>query len=86
MVVYLAWFSSEQLGQAQHRLLNDAFGIKSYTWKSYAREFTQEEAQLFMDNLARVEKMKWPFEYIVVTNLKGSDIMDYCRSVQGVVA
>jgi len=77
MVVYLAWFTSEQLGQAQHRLLNDAFGIESYTWKSYTREFTKEEAQLFIDNLAGVEKMKWPFEYIVVPNLKGSDIRDY---------
>ncbi len=77
MVVYLSWFTSEQLGQAQHRLLRDAFRIESYTWKPYAREFTEEEAQLFMDNLARVEKMKWPFEYIVVPNLKGPDIKDY---------
>ena len=85
-VAYLSWFTSKQLGQAQHRLLNDAFGIESYTWKSYAREFTEEEAQLFMDNLARVENMKWPFEYIVVPNLKGSDIGDYYRSVQDVAA
>jgi radical SAM protein with 4Fe4S-binding SPASM domain len=77
MVVYLAWFTSRQLGQAQENLLNDAFGIESYTWKSYTREFSEEEAQLFMDNLAKVEKMKWPFEYIVVPNLKGSDIKDY---------
>ena len=77
MVVYLAWFTSEQLGQAQERLLNDAFGIESYTWKSYTREFAEEEAQVFMDNLAKVEKMKWPFEYIVIPNLKGSDIKDY---------
>ncbi len=86
MVVYLAWFTSEQLGQAQHRLLTDAFGIESYTWKFYTREFTQEESQLFMDNLGRVETMQWPFEYIVVPNLKGSDIRDYCRSVQDVAA
>ncbi len=39
-----------------------------------------------MDNLAWIEKMKWPFEYIVIPNLKGSDIRDYCHSVQGVVA
>jgi len=77
MVIYLAWFTSEQLGRAQDKLLKDTFGIESYTWKSYAREFTEEEATLFMDNLDKVEKMKWPFEYLVVPNLKGSDIKDY---------
>ncbi len=41
MVAYLSLFTSKQLRQAQHRLLNDAFGIESYTWKSYAREYTQ---------------------------------------------
>jgi radical SAM protein with 4Fe4S-binding SPASM domain len=77
MVIYLAWFTSEQLGRAQDKLLKDTFGIESYTWKSYAREFTEEEATLFMDNLDKVEKMKWPFEYLVVPNLKGSDVKDY---------
>lgn len=77
MVVYLSWFTSETLGQAQRKLLNDAFGIAPYTWKSYTREFTEREAQLFMTNLSKVKKMKWPFEYIIVPDLKGSDIRDY---------
>jgi radical SAM protein with 4Fe4S-binding SPASM domain len=75
--VFLSWFTSEQLGKAHHDLLRDALGVEAFTWKAYARKFTEEEAQLTMDNLSRVEKKKWPFNHIVVPALNGTDVRDY---------
>jgi len=77
MAVFLSWFTSEQLGKAQGDLLRDTLGVEAFTWKSYAREFAVEQAQLFMDNLSRVENRKWPFNHIVVPSLSGTDMRDY---------
>jgi len=77
MAVFLSWFTSEQLGKAQHELLRDALGVEAFTWKAYAREFSMEDAHLFMDALARVEMKKWPFEHVMIPSLSGTDVRDY---------
>ncbi|MGA2977213.1 MAG: radical SAM protein [Spirochaetia bacterium] len=77
MAIFLSWFTSEQLGQAQQQLLQDSLGVEAYTWKAYAREFTEETARLFMENLDRVEKRKWPFQHLVIPAVSGTDVRDY---------
>ena len=77
MAVFLSWFTSAQLGEAQHELLRGALGVEAFTWKAYAREFSAEDAQTFTEALARVKTQKWPFHHVVIPSLSGTDVRDY---------
>ena len=77
MVVYLSWFTSEEIGEAQTMLLEKNLGITPFTWKSYATEFSEEDGRLFRDSLTEVKKKSWPFEYMIIPDLKGDDIVKY---------
>ena len=77
MAIFLSWFTSEQLGKAHHQLLHDALGVEAFTWKAYAREFSPEDAHVFTDALAQLDRKKWPFEHILVPGLKVADVRDY---------
>ena len=77
MVVYLSWFTSHDIGASQAKILKDELGVDPYTWKSYAKNFTKDEAEMFAGALDKVRKRKWPFAYIVLPNLKGEQVRDY---------
>ena len=77
MVIYLSWFTSKDIGDKQTKLLKDQLDIDPYTWKSYAKNFTQDEAQMFSDALDKIRRKKWPFPYIVLPDLKGEQVRDY---------
>jgi radical SAM protein with 4Fe4S-binding SPASM domain len=77
MVVYLSWFTSEAIGHAHSAILEEHLGITPFTWKSYATEFSDEDARMFHEALTRVKKRKWPFEYLVIPDLKDKDFARY---------
>jgi radical SAM protein with 4Fe4S-binding SPASM domain len=77
MVVYLSWFTSEAIGKAHTAILERELGVTPFTWESYAAEFSPEEAALFRDALENVRRKKWPFEYLVVPDLRGDDVARY---------
>jgi radical SAM protein with 4Fe4S-binding SPASM domain len=77
MVVYLSWFTSEEIGRAQTEILERSLGVTPFTWKSYAAEFSEEDARMFREALIRVKKKKWPFEYLIIPDLKNDDLARY---------
>lgn len=77
VIVYLSWFTGECLGHEHSRILKEELGIEAYTWKSYAKTFTEEESEKFASSLSRLRKKKWPFEYMVIPDLNARDVKDY---------
>lgn len=77
MVVYLSWFTSGKIGRAQTETLEKHLGVTPFTWKSYTAEFSAEDARMFQDALKRVKNRKWPFEYLVIPDLKNEDFARY---------
>ncbi|MFC1709075.1 radical SAM protein [Candidatus Omnitrophota bacterium] len=77
MVIYLSWFTSEHISDARVKLLGEHFGVEPFTCRSYTKSFTPKEAQSFADSLEKARRKKWPFDYLVVPNLKGDDVRDY---------
>jgi radical SAM protein with 4Fe4S-binding SPASM domain len=77
MVVYLSWFTSESIGKAHTAILERELGVTPFTWESYATEFSPEEASLFRDALENVRRKKWPFEYLVIPDLRGDNVARY---------
>jgi radical SAM protein with 4Fe4S-binding SPASM domain len=77
MVVYLSWFTNEQIGKEHACLLKDELGVDAYTWKSYAREFLPQEAKLLQDAVARVKNIKWPFPFMIIPDLNEKEIARY---------
>jgi len=77
LVVYLSWFTNEDIGRKHSEILKSELGVDTYTWQSYARRFNSEELQPFVDAIDKVKNNRWPFHSIVVPDLKGEDVRDY---------
>ena len=77
MVVYLSWFTSEHISGARAKILGEHFGVEPFTCQSYTKSFSLQEAQSFADNLEKARNKKWPFDYLVVPDLKRDDVRDY---------
>lgn len=77
VVVYLSWFTAERIGHEHSKIIKEKLGIDTFTWKSYAKTFTRQEAEHFRKALDNIQKKSWPFEYIVVPDLRGDDVRDY---------
>ena len=77
MIIYLSWFTSEAIGKAQTNIFETELGITPFTWKSYVTEFSKEDAEMFQDKIAKIKKIKWPFEYHFIPDLKPKQISEY---------
>jgi radical SAM protein with 4Fe4S-binding SPASM domain len=77
MVIYLSWFTSEDIGRRQTEIFEEHLGVTPFTWKSYATEFSPEDASMFKDALHRIKKRKWPFPYMIIPDLKEEDYGRY---------
>jgi radical SAM protein with 4Fe4S-binding SPASM domain len=77
VVVYLSWFTAECIGHEHSKILKEEFGIDAFTWQSYAKTFSWQEAERFAETIEDIRQKTWPFEYIVIPDLRGNDIRDY---------
>jgi len=77
MVVYLSWFTTENIGLKQKKIIEERMGVTPFTWKSYATSFKTETAVLFRKSIEKIKTMQWPFEYMVIPDLKGKEISRY---------
>lgn len=77
MVIYLSWFTSEEIGRAHARIMKERLGVDAFTWKSYATDFSKETASQFADAVRSIKKEKWPFEYLIVPHLRDTDLEAY---------
>ncbi len=77
MVIYLSWFTSEEIGRASIDLLQENLGITPFTWKSYATKFSTETAELFQESISNMRKKKHPFNYMVIPDIKDKDLARY---------
>ncbi len=77
MILYLSWFTSEKIGEAQGEVLKREFGADAFTWQSYAKAFTEKEAQQFADAVVALKKEKWPFDYFIIPDVGNSNYKKY---------
>ncbi|MFH2027983.1 MAG: radical SAM protein [Nanoarchaeota archaeon] len=77
VVLYLSWFTSEAIGKAQTKIFEENLGITPFTWKSYATEFSEEDANLFQKSISSIRKKKWSFDYLIIPDIKDKDIAKY---------
>lgn len=77
MVVYLSWFTSKEIGKQQAKLLKSKLGITPFTWKAYAAKFSKDDAALFKKQIGKIKRQRWPFEYLIIPDLRTKDIETY---------
>jgi radical SAM protein with 4Fe4S-binding SPASM domain len=77
MVVYLSWFTSEEIGRAHAAILDRELGVKAFTWESYATLFSRDQAEQFQQAIAAVKRRKWPFEYLIIPDLPDHELARY---------
>lgn len=77
-IIYLSWFTSEEIGKAHTKILEENLGVTPFTWKSYATKFSNEIAELFQKSISNIRKKnKQPFNYIVIPDIKDKDLARY---------
>lgn len=79
MIVYLSWFTSEELGKAHSEIIKKEFGIEPYTWKSYTNRYNEIELDSLVNAIKKVKEKKWPFSYLVIPNIPLKDVKDYYK-------
>jgi radical SAM protein with 4Fe4S-binding SPASM domain len=77
MVVFLSWFTSNEIGQQCAEVMKREIGIEAHTWKSYVREFSPELATSFQSALIELKKKSWPFDYFIVPEVGDENYARY---------
>ncbi|MCK9614696.1 MAG: radical SAM protein [Candidatus Omnitrophica bacterium] len=77
VVVYLSWFTAERIGREHGKIIKEKLDADAFTWQSYAKTFSSQDAERFSKALKNIRRKSWPFEYIVVPDLHGNDVRDY---------
>jgi len=77
LVVYLSWFTNEEVAKEHSGILKQELGVEAFTCHSYSRNFDKEKVELFVEAIERIRGKKWPFDYIVIPDLKTEQIRDY---------
>ena len=75
--MYLSWFTGECLGHEQSKILKEELGVEAFTWRSYVKDFTWDDAEMFSEAIETIRQKQWSFDYIVVPDLRGDQIRDY---------
>jgi radical SAM protein with 4Fe4S-binding SPASM domain len=70
MILYLSWFTSDEIGKEQTAILKKAMGVDAYTWKSYATSFSERDAKQLADAVRAIKKRRWPFDYFIIPDVE----------------
>lgn len=71
LVLYLSWFTTENIGKKHSRILKDEMGIDAFSWQSYVGQNIGIDTEKLTDTLKTLLKNKYsfPWFYIPYINL-----------------
>lgn len=77
MIVYYSWFTTEAIGAAHTRTMEERLGITPTKWKGYLFNHQVDTAAL-AESIHRIRSHKWNFPYLFIPDLKQDEqIADY---------
>jgi radical SAM protein with 4Fe4S-binding SPASM domain len=77
MLVYYAWFTTEEIGRRHEAVMQEKLGVIPTAWRGYLWSFDEIDPQAVVDSVKRIRSRKYSFPYLLIPNLKYEDIPRY---------
>lgn len=79
MLLYYAWFTTEEIGRRHEAVMEKRFGIRPTAWKGYLWNFQEIDPQAVLESIRRIRSKKYKFPYLLIPNLRDAEIPAYYR-------
>lgn len=80
MIVYFSWFTTETIGAAHTRVMEQHLGITPTKWQGYLFNHDVDTAAL-LESMQRIQSRKWTFQHLFIPNLsQEADIREYYQN------
>jgi len=77
MLLYYAWFTTEQIGCRHEAVMQRRLGITPSAWKGYLWSYDEIDPQEVVQSVKRIRSKKYSFPYLFIPNLDYEDIPRY---------
>lgn len=79
LILYLSWFTTEEIGLRHQAILKQELGMDAVTWKSYIGQNVNIDTQKLHDTLKKISKRKYPFPWFHIPSIPLDQIHTYYR-------
>lgn len=69
LILYLSWFTNQNLGEEHARILKEELGVDAVTWKSYIGQNEKIDTQALRSNLEKIAKKKFSFPWFTIPSI-----------------
>ena len=77
MLLYYAWFTTEEIGHNHEAVMQQRLGITPKAWKGYLWSFDEIDPQSVVENIRQIRSRKYSFPYLLIPDLEYEDIPRY---------
>jgi radical SAM protein with 4Fe4S-binding SPASM domain len=77
LILYLSWFTNEELGRSHAELMKKELRINAETWKSYLGQNLKIDTDLVKKTLERLAKKKFPFGWLHIPGIPFKKVPAY---------
>ncbi len=79
VIVYYAWFTSEEVGEQHTQVFKQHFGCEPTAWKSYVQPVNRIDTEVLQDSVRKIKARKHPFPYLFIPDLSFENIPTYYK-------
>jgi MoaA/NifB/PqqE/SkfB family radical SAM enzyme len=77
MLLYYAWFTTEEIGARHEAVMQERLGITPSAWRGYLWSFDEIDPRAVVESVKRIRAKNYSFPYLLVPNLDYEDIPRY---------
>lgn len=77
VIVYYAWFTSEEVGKKHVKIFDKYFGCEPTAWKSYVQPVDRIDTSVLVESVKKIKSRKHPFPYLFIPDLSYEQIPTY---------
>jgi len=77
MLLYYAWFTTEEIGCRHEAVMQKKLGITPKAWKGYLWSFNEVNPQDVVESVKRIRSKKYSFPYLMIPDLAYDDVPKY---------
>ncbi len=82
LLLYLSWFTTEDIGKRHQKILKEELGVDAVTWKSYIGQNVNIDTEKLKETLAKISKKKYPFMWFPIPNISLNKLDTYYNEPQ----
>ena len=80
MILYLSWFTTQEIGERHADILMEEMGVDANTWRSYIGQNTEIDTDRLKADLQRLGKKKFSFDWFPVPFIDSDQLEPYYKT------